>query len=700
MESSSHTRPSAAALRGTAGLALRVILPAVLSIQAIAASQQGSRIDVLLTNRPGLATSFAPGLPGVLFKPGWGGLTIGPIAVSPGGNWTLIGWVDLPSGQDEIVLANGVLVAQSSDLTPWTGGIEVLWFPNSAPAINDAGDVAFSATTNGNGSNLANEYIATRVGGVWAYAARERDPIPYLPGALFGAELDSPVLLADGTAGYIARETLGSVPESQDDVVAIGQTLLVQQGVTAPAGQLGGALRPIATVQERRFGVSPAGSRRFVHANLEGDPGSDEVLVVDGAVALQEGAPAPGTASTSGEGDRVDDIDDVHLDGAGRWYARATVSPGTRAIAVREGEVLARHRQRVTPGSAVRWKLSSDQGGQLFGCTGNALGDHVVTGTTDEADPSRDAVAVLNGRTVLLREGDPFDHDGNGAFDDDAYIRQFEVGYGRLDDLGVYRALLWIRSGAGADLGKALVEIPTRGRAPRRSGGGLPRQSNARLRRDAGRQPGQPVPRRRDRTLRRARPGAGRGRARSGGAARRRHATPDAERLRRGRTGRDVELHVLVPRRCRRRGDVELLGRRRGRVPIASGHFTTRSPTSISTASMSTSRVRVSTSSWPWTSSTYSRSKRRPRTNHPAASAFATSATSPSSAPRRRTATPPWIPFGPTTRPMTLGTRSRTPSNLFPSPSDSSMDALSVRYEPSSASTPARRRCVPGSKPN
>ncbi|MEM6572099.1 MAG: hypothetical protein AAF957_27030 [Planctomycetota bacterium] len=440
-----------------------MILPAVLSIQAIAASQQGSRIDVLLTNRPGLATSFAPGLPGVLFKPGWGGLTIGPIAVSPGGNWTLIGWVDLPSGQDEIVLANGVLVAQSSDLTPWTGGIEVLWFPNSAPAINDAGDVAFSATTNGNGSNLANEYIATRVGGVWAYAARERDPIPYLPGALFGAELDSPVLLADGTAGYIARETLGSVPESQDDVVAIGQTLLVQQGVTAPAGQLGGALRPIATVQERRFGVSPDGSRWFVLANLEGDPGSDEVLVVDGAVALQEGAPAPGTASTSGEGDRVDDIDDVHLDGAGRWYARATVSPGTRAIAVREGEVLARHRQRVTPGSAVRWKLSADQGGQLFGCTGNALGDHVVTGTTDEADPSRDAVAVLNGRTVLLREGDPFDHDGNGAFDDDAYIRQFEVGYGRLDDLGVYRALLWIRSGAGADLGKALVEIPTRG---------------------------------------------------------------------------------------------------------------------------------------------------------------------------------------------------------------------------------------------
>ena len=40
---------------------------------------------------------------------------------------------------------------------------------------------------------------------------------------------------------------------------------------------------------------------------------------------------------------------------------------------------------------------------------------------TDNADDSKDHVLVVNG-TVIIREGDPVDLDGNGSFDDSVYI--------------------------------------------------------------------------------------------------------------------------------------------------------------------------------------------------------------------------------------------------------------------------------------
>jgi hypothetical protein len=60
----------------------------------------------------------------------------------------------------------------------------------------------------------------------------------------------------------------------------------------------------------------------------------------------------------------------------------------------------------------------------FFAQTGNAAGDYLVAGVTNAPSAVNGAV-VLNGTTVILREGDPVDVDGNGLYDDNAFFQNF-----------------------------------------------------------------------------------------------------------------------------------------------------------------------------------------------------------------------------------------------------------------------------------
>jgi hypothetical protein len=61
----------------------------------------------------------------------------------------------------------------------------------------------------------------------------------------------------------------------------------------------------------------------------------------------------------------------------------------------------------------------------FFTIAANAVGDYIVGGTTNAADANANAVLVLNGTTVVLRENDMVDLNGNGLADDDAFIGTF-----------------------------------------------------------------------------------------------------------------------------------------------------------------------------------------------------------------------------------------------------------------------------------
>ncbi|MBL8862215.1 MAG: CHRD domain-containing protein [Planctomycetes bacterium] len=71
-----------------------------------------------------------------------------------------------------------------------------------------------------------------------------------------------------------------------------------------------------------------------------------------------------------------------------------------------------------------RWAGPTATPATFYAVAAASSGDWVAMGTTNAPD-NWNGVIVLNGTHVLVRENDPLDIDGNGLFDDDAYIRTF-----------------------------------------------------------------------------------------------------------------------------------------------------------------------------------------------------------------------------------------------------------------------------------
>jgi hypothetical protein len=102
----------------------------------------------------------------------------------------------------------------------------------------------------------------------------------------------------------------------------------------------------------------------------------------------------------------------------------------------------------------------------FFYAVGNAAGDYVVGGTTNAANDGANAVLVLNGESVLVRENDPVDLDNNGSFDDAVYIATFRDDYAFMTNSELW-LIARLRDEAQAlcgtgdnDIGQALIRIP------------------------------------------------------------------------------------------------------------------------------------------------------------------------------------------------------------------------------------------------
>jgi hypothetical protein len=137
----------------------------------------------------------------------------------------------------------------------------------------------------------------------------------------------------------------------------------------------------------------------------------------------------------------------------GEWWARGADTAGGD-YAARNGIVVARTGDPITTGSAETW------GDTFLAFNINEAGDWVLAGTTSETDLGRDAVLVLNGETVLAREGDAveLDLDGNGQFDD-AFIGRgnnvltaFEANDVFINEAGDVYFFANLRDEAGNDL--------------------------------------------------------------------------------------------------------------------------------------------------------------------------------------------------------------------------------------------------------
>ena len=247
-------------------------------------------MTAIYTNIPGDKSSQVPGLPGVFFDPGSSDFDR-PYG-SPNGTWAITANADLSTTMDELLIVRGKLVAQEGTPAEFAPG-ENVGFLDTKIAVNDAGQYVF--TTNTNGPTTADEYVvAGIVGGAQMTVVKEGDSAspPLAAGAMWDEPLDSPVILADGTVGF-AADGIDGIPTTNDDVLVIGSTILAQKGITIPTGQIGN--EPWENYDINDFFVTPDGLHWLAQGDLTGSSTTDDVVVVDGAVVVQEGVILPGS---------------------------------------------------------------------------------------------------------------------------------------------------------------------------------------------------------------------------------------------------------------------------------------------------------------------------------------------------------------------------------------------------------------------
>ncbi|HEY6563141.1 MAG TPA: hypothetical protein VIY86_01470, partial [Pirellulaceae bacterium] len=142
----------------------------------------------------------------------------------------------------------------------------------------------------------------------------------------------------------------------------------------------------------------------------------------------------------------------------GVWFARGP-NADTIDWVVRNGAVLAATDQAVPGGMAGEMFDDAIFTATFFGMTGNGVGDYVYGGVTNAADLNANAVLVFNNTSVLLREGDAVDLNGNGLADDNVFLSVFNNEDAFLTNDLRYHFTADLRDGAGTALGQAFMTL-------------------------------------------------------------------------------------------------------------------------------------------------------------------------------------------------------------------------------------------------
>lgn len=303
---------------------------------------------------------------------------------------------------------SGTILAQEGQ--PVAGGVagELYEFFDPVAGFNDNGDYAFGARARGGVSSVKEKVI--KFDGSFSIVVQESDqafgltddPVGNSGDELFGNSLNSIHLLNDGSVGFAAI-TISNISSTRRPALFYDAGAVLQSGVTSIGGGIWDSF------DSNGFRTTPDGTHFLVRGDDEGSTTTDDLLAYDGTVVLREGSMISGSSVV------VDGIFDSRLAADGAWFSRGD-DASNDDWAVRSGTLVAKTGDPIVTGSLENW-------GDIFlAFNGNAAGAWVLAGNTDGGDPNTDSVIVLNAELVVVREGDPVDLDGNGMFDDDAFI--------------------------------------------------------------------------------------------------------------------------------------------------------------------------------------------------------------------------------------------------------------------------------------
>lgn len=424
----------------------------------IATSSTWAAVEVVycqITGHPKAVVPAGAGLaPGTEFKVQ---TTTGfdrPFASPDGTKLFFTGLANLLAAEDEcyIVWDNGSAATVAREGTNFgSPTADLLGTGDQRMGINDAGQFAFGTDTNALAA--VDRMIVKWDGSAFVLVAREGDFVPGAPTEQWGNGINSGHILADGTGLFCGVDTNpGTLPGTQDDFCMKANSIFIQTG-NAIEGAAWDAFN------SSDFWVTPDNAHWMMIGDDTTATTQDRILAVDGVVKVREGIPLIGSSYISNVAPGF-----IH---AGASTESVLCNDGSYLVrghnvdlhdwVLRNGTVIAEKGATITTASAEVFD-DTTFGDLFFFIAGNSVGDYVVGGVTD-AVATANAVLVLNDETVVAREGDMIDLNGNGLADDDAFISIFNNDDGVLtDDLQLVFFANCV-NGLGTSIGQVVLRL-------------------------------------------------------------------------------------------------------------------------------------------------------------------------------------------------------------------------------------------------
>ncbi len=398
------------------------------SLSALRASAEP--VQSVLVIGPAAPAATQSAIPGAI--PGGAGAVTDPrftnfnnkIYRSPTTNlWVVVATTNLtPATADQVLvigrglsIIGGAVAAREGITTTSAAGVgDVLNFSRlDVPRINDAGQWAMAYRPalgdGGFAATAADERLVRWNGTTLDTLFKAGATVPSIPASIFGGSFTGATIINADSDNVGFQATVATTGTNDQVFTANGSTALVNIGIDVPTGQAGGATSTWTDVESGGFTQSGDGSHWLALGTIGADALVNRVVVVDGAVRVQKGSVIAGSIFTS----PVNTVTTAIMESNGDWFAIGTNADGA-GWAVRNGAVIARIGQPITPGASETWESFRD-------VKGNNAGNYIISGNTNAATLTDD-VLVLNGRRVIARESDPVDLLADGTFSGSLYV--------------------------------------------------------------------------------------------------------------------------------------------------------------------------------------------------------------------------------------------------------------------------------------
>jgi hypothetical protein len=327
---------------------------------------------------------------------------------------------------------------------------------DSSVAINNAGQIAFSGASSAVAT--ANDYLArVESSGAITLIGNEGSAFPGTGPATWAGTNNATGITADGRVSFFALTAGGDVVGTTNDgLIGLtdgtpgGTTILGREATTTitpgnvPSGDSatwkafdsGNAFGA-----EDGFFVSSDGNTWMASGTFNSSgTTNDNILTRNGELLLQEAkqmpAPEPFPGGITGSAFLKGYFMDPSNNGWIAYGSNTATSPNDWVLRSVNNSVsvAARTGEPIFTGSTELWSdtVPTNPGGTILAETFFSVTqrdtDYIIAGITDAADGRRNAVLVWNKTSVIAREGDPVDLNGDGLINDSAYIDIFRNG--------------------------------------------------------------------------------------------------------------------------------------------------------------------------------------------------------------------------------------------------------------------------------